>query len=90
MDIVLIFPQLIKSFNVIGAPVPIELAEVTFSGFPAPETLLLTVPIPQVGSNSVFYAITLAIIYCSVCNLGGKVPDEIPLISESVDSQMPF
>jgi hypothetical protein len=44
----------------------------------------------QVGSNTVFYAITFAIIYCSVSNIGGKVPNEIPLISESVDAQMPF
>lgn len=44
----------------------------------------------EIGSNTVFYAIMGAILYSVFTNIGGKTPNEIPLISESVDAQMPF
>ena len=44
----------------------------------------------ETGSNTVFYAILLSVIYAAVSNISGKLPNEIPLISETVDGQMPF
>ncbi len=44
----------------------------------------------EIGSNTVFYAIMSAILYSVFTNTSGKTPNEIPLISESVDMQMPF
>lgn len=44
----------------------------------------------EVGSNTVFYAIMSAIIYSGIKSAFGKYPNEIPLVSEAVDSQMPF
>jgi len=44
----------------------------------------------EVGSNTVFYAVMGAILYSAIKSAFGKYPNEIPLISEAVDSQIPF
>lgn len=41
-------------------------------------------------SNTVFYAIVFSVVYAIYKNAQGQLPNEIPVISESVDSQMPF
>lgn len=48
---------------------------------------------PAIGvplTNTVFYAMLFSVGYAAYKNAQGQYPNEIPLISESVDSQMPF
>lgn len=44
----------------------------------------------ETGANTVFYAILFSCIYSCISNAGGKTPNELPVISEAVESQMPF
>ena len=44
----------------------------------------------ETGANTVFYAILFSCIYSCLQNAAGKTPNEIPVISEAVESQMPF
>lgn len=47
--------------------------------------------ITEICSTAVFYAINLAVGYAVITNARGRVPDEIPAISDSVYQQMgPF
>eukprot|EP00283_Hemiselmis_rufescens_P013169 CAMPEP_0173436944 /NCGR_PEP_ID=MMETSP1357-20121228/17686_1 /TAXON_ID=77926 /ORGANISM="Hemiselmis rufescens, Strain PCC563" /LENGTH=206 /DNA_ID=CAMNT_0014402095 /DNA_START=260 /DNA_END=880 /DNA_ORIENTATION=+ len=41
-------------------------------------------------TNFVFYCMAGSVSYCIIKNAIGETPNELPLISESVDSQMPF
>lgn len=41
-------------------------------------------------TNTVFYAMIFSVTYSLFKNVQGETPNEIPLISESVESQMPF
>ena len=49
-------------------------------------------PLPQqlsiVGSNCVFYAWLLVVTYSWVCNLQGKTPDQVPLLSDAASMQI--
>lgn len=71
LDVVLIFPQLIRS--VVG-----------------PTNQFIPDGLAETCANTVFYAIVFSSIYSCVSNIAGKTPNEIPVISEAVDSQMPF
>ena len=56
-----------------------------FADFGAP-------PLPQqlsvVGSNCVFYAWLLVVTYSWACNLQGKTPDQVPLLSDAASVQI--
>lgn len=56
-----------------------------FADFGAP-------PLPQqlsvVGSNCVFYAWLLVVTYSWACNLQGKTPDQVPLLSDAASMQI--
>uniref|UniRef100_A0A6U2G7E7 Protein TIC 20 n=1 Tax=Hemiselmis andersenii TaxID=464988 RepID=A0A6U2G7E7_HEMAN len=41
-------------------------------------------------TNFVFYCMAASVSYCVIKNAIGETPNELPLISESVDNQMPF
>lgn len=71
LDVILIFPQLLRS--IIG-----------------PSNQFIPQGLAETGANTVFYAITLSVLYSIFSNIKGKTPNEIPVISEAVDSQMPF
>ncbi|KAJ8908250.1 hypothetical protein NDN08_008341 [Rhodosorus marinus] len=47
--------------------------------------------IAETGANTVFYSILAAVGYAVIENIRGELPNKIPLVSESVDSQIgPF
>lgn len=71
LDVVLIFPQLIR-------------------GIVGPTNQFIPQGLAETGANTIFYAITLSVLYSVFSNINGKTPNEIPVISEAVDSQMPF
>jgi len=71
LDVVLIFPQLLR-------------------GIVGPTNQFIPQGLAETGANTVFYAILFGSLYSIVSNIGGKTPNEIPIISEAVDSQMPF
>jgi len=71
LDVILIFPQLIR-------------------GIVGPTNQFIPQGLAETGANTVFYGILFACIYSIVSNAGGKTPNELPIISEAVDSQMPF
>lgn len=71
LDVVLIFPQLIRS--IVG-----------------PTNQFVPSGLGETCANTVFYGILFACLYSCFSTIGGKTPNELPVISEAVDSQMPF
>ncbi len=71
LDVVLIFPQLLRS--IVG-----------------PTNQFIPQGLAETCANTVFYTILFSVVYSVFSNIVGKTPNEIPLISEAVDSQMPF
>lgn len=46
--------------------------------------------IVEIASSSVFYGILLAVGYAVISCVRGQLPDQVPLFSDSVNSQMPY
>ena len=45
-------------------------------------------PLATVGSNCIFYAWLLVVLYSWACNLQGRTPDQVPLLSDAASMQI--
>ena len=45
-------------------------------------------PLATVGSNCIFYAWLLVVLYSWACNLQGRTPDQVPLLSDAASVQI--
>lgn len=48
------------------------------------------VSVVELANSTIFYAILMAVSYAVITNARGQLPDQIPIVSESVNSQMNY